>query len=70
MKNIKRLSMAILGFLLLVCISGFLSITIITSNSVYAEENASATSQTSESNIIGTATLTNEGILISFNDAS
>lgn len=67
MKTIKKLSIAVLGFLLLVCIAGFLSITIFASNSVFAEENTSAASQTPESNVIGTATLTPEGIFISSN---
>ena len=70
MKTIKKLSIAVLGFLLLVCIAGFLSITIFASNSVFAEENTSAASQTPESNVIGTATLTPEGIFISSNKAS
>ena len=60
----------ILGCLLIVCLAGFLSITIFANNSVYAEENISVETQNTETNVTGTATLVNEGIFIFTNKVS
>ena len=70
MKKIKSVSIVILGCLLIVCLAGFLSITIFANNSVYAEENISVETQNTESNVTGTATLVNEGIFIFTNKVS